>query len=560
MQLFLFLSFSCFVFSCIIVYKYANHKNTPLYILALAVLSWFPPTAVIFLLPLDISSTNFRACEGSNCSKPSGYLEKGVAFFYWRLLYWTLFVLTWYVVLYIPVVSRFVDSGYFSSRSRLYNAFRSNLNHNLRIWSAGLICLIIMAIKGYLYPTNVIAFVMAVANLWGMFLIVSFMGVGLVEIPRKLKNCANSAFQTRFIESNAADIKFEVDDAELNVIDALQEFTLIPNKNDILSPNYPFILQIELENIDLLDFYRDKIFYDASSRNSNNITHTYLADLNRKIKNSAMQLKISEYKWLASQNKYFFYSDIINSKHKSPGILTSTIEPVRDWPIWRKRLEYIWYVQIAPVFFLLSSYIFAALSFIILESEAMQTIFPRLSIIGMLFKYFETNLHIIEVISLVLVAYMSISIYTSLIKLKLFGINMLYPNHNSSPKSLLSAGCQLCRMMIPLCNNFLGLASSKLKTEFNQLMGKVDMVPIFGSSINKWTALMILLPAFLSYIRAYSRIMKLLKSDLVLDYEPENDNSPSESTHLGSASQSSNILHPRSNEGRILLSAVYEFF
>ncbi|PVV00864.1 hypothetical protein BB560_004737 [Smittium megazygosporum] len=405
---------------------------------------------------------------------------------------------------------------------------------------------------------------MAVANFWGMFLIVSFMGVGLVGIPRNLLMKGKPpSFHITYIESQAPDLSYQLQDAELALIDLLHEFSSIPNRDDTLSPYYPYFKQIEAQNTEFLQLYRNRIsqihssLLSSSRSSSPSINLDYLSDLNKRIRDAGMSLKIYAHKWHKLKLAYFFYTDIGSADSISSHSLRSTIYPYFSWSIWKKKAAFLWYIYVSPYFFRLVSYFFGIVSFIILESEVMESLHPRFSIIRLIFSFLRSNSFLLEwfflndqVFSIFLVSYMCISIYSSVTRLKLFGINMLYPSHNSSQRSLLSVGSQFCRLMIPLCNNFLDLAFPTTKTEFNNLMGKIDVVPIFGSWVNKWTPFIVLFPAFLAYFRVYSRIMKLFKPDLVIEYEASDLNYDS---NILSDSEFDSSINPTILEGRALL-------
>jgi hypothetical protein len=63
---------------------------------------------------------------------------------------------------------------------------------------------------------------MAMANSWGLFLAIIFMGYGLVAVPRKLWSAANIRKQLKHLYVRASRVKEECMDSELEYADVAQ--------------------------------------------------------------------------------------------------------------------------------------------------------------------------------------------------------------------------------------------------------------------------------------------------------------------------------------------------
>ncbi|OLY84744.1 LMBR1 domain-containing protein 2-like protein [Smittium mucronatum] len=484
--------------------------------------------------------SNYRECLGPNCQKPRGYMELSTTLFLWRFLYWTLFFLTWVV---LPIYSEYVESGHLSRKLKLKQAIRDHVKLKLTVGVFLLLALFVIAAKGYLNMHNFTAFAMVAANSWGIILIVSFMGVGLVKIPRDFYNSSSPSKLLRHIEKNAPSLLNAAEDSELDLIEVLYQFWSIPNRDDTYSSYYPFFKKIEIENSDLFKKYRYRLeTYGNPIQSVQNIDENYLASLRKKINLSNLKFEANVYQWEKAKLSAFFYQDLVSAKFT--GILSSSVEPIRSWPLWKRSLAYTWYIVIAPYVYMLISSILILLSISILQSEAMVTIYPKWTIIGSLFHYIKNNSYLIEFFSITILSYMSISVFSSVTKVKFFGMDNLYPNRNSSQKSLLACGSQLCRLMMPLCYNFLGIASLDLTTAFHKLMGKVDSVPVFGQGFNRAMPVIVLLPAVLTYFRIFDKIMRVFSFDLVEDRSTPGSSSSSVYSGIGIS---------EFNEGKTLL-------
>lgn len=102
----------------------------------------------------------------------------------WETIYWTSFCLTWVV---LPTLNSYTNTGEFSFFPKLRSALRMNIVYYL--------CVAVVAISAVVYIAayhfewnlqNLLAFLMATSNAYGLFLVVIFMGQGLIQIPRQL--------------------------------------------------------------------------------------------------------------------------------------------------------------------------------------------------------------------------------------------------------------------------------------------------------------------------------------------------------------------------------------
>lgn len=87
------------------------------------------------------------------------------------------------------------------------------------------------------YREKIQGFVMAMANSWGLFLVIMFMGYGLVAVPRRLWFTGNPQKHLNQLYGNASRVKEECMDSELEFIEVCKaSITLLQYKSwtDIL--------------------------------------------------------------------------------------------------------------------------------------------------------------------------------------------------------------------------------------------------------------------------------------------------------------------------------------
>jgi len=80
--------------------------------------------------------------------------------------------------------------------------------------------------------------------------------------------------------------------------------------------------------------------------------------------------------------------------------------------------------------------------------------------------------------------YMTLCTYFSLFNLRLFSFYSLHPRQQTEGGCLLFNAALLCRLVPPLSFNFMLTISDELKTGFVDIMGTMNVVPLFGSSFS----------------------------------------------------------------------------
>lgn len=81
-----------FLLVIVVLRRYISLRATPAYLSFTVFLALALPASIVLLVPIDLSSSNFKG------EVPSGiWLPKRVVLVSWRITYWLTFVLTWWV-------------------------------------------------------------------------------------------------------------------------------------------------------------------------------------------------------------------------------------------------------------------------------------------------------------------------------------------------------------------------------------------------------------------------------------------------------------------------------
>jgi len=124
--------------------------------------------------------------------------------------------LSWVV---IPIIQEYEKAPDFTVKDKLKRALKTNLMFYVIIAVLGLAFVFYMVIKKQFTSKSLTAFLIAVSNAWGIFLIIMLFGYGLVAIPKSLWKEANLQNRQKYLEWNMSNLKDELEDkkAELGV-------------------------------------------------------------------------------------------------------------------------------------------------------------------------------------------------------------------------------------------------------------------------------------------------------------------------------------------------------
>ncbi|KAJ2786888.1 hypothetical protein GGI15_001157 [Coemansia interrupta] len=496
-----------------LLHTYGDRKRCAWYVQLASVTSWYLPFTIVFILPFDFSSTLYRRCE-LNCDEPLGYISSEFTRRLWFVLYWFMYTLTWLV---LPIMMSYVDSGAFSFKARLRESAWSNLQFYGISGVVGLVLVGYVVLTRRIVGTDLVAFMMALANFWGLFLVITFMGFGLVSIPRKLWRQGDLVLELSKIQSRAVAYKDKAYDSALELSDIVREANLVSSRigyNDDLRHCVDTIMEY-CPRTDANGIRPSTQNATLSDRIPVDITETYLAALHNRIKKAVLKEERDRWRWNRSARRAFFLQDAIDSSGNPRRQLESNLRPWSQWSIGKRAAAWWWYIALRPVVYRALSIAAAVLSVGILWSEITFNLdSSHFSLVNHLLRSMGLSYFAIEATSIVIIAYMSLCAYSSVMKLRLFNIYSLESHHHTNERSLLFCGAYLCRLMFPLCYNFLNMAggvdASKddEATEFSKFMDKIDLVPVLGEQSNRAIPVLIMVPAALAFFNIHGRVME----------------------------------------------------
>ena len=200
----------------------SDKKQSGWWVISMAFLSWTLSFLIVFLVPLDLSSTMYRSClinKGvGNCIKPFSYVTEEFLVLFWKGMYWVVYFLTW---LLIPFTISYVNSGEFGFIRKLRVALKDNLiTYAVMVALFGIFSFYIVMTRHF-NTQQLVAYMMALANAYGLFLLVAFLGYGLVDIPRFYWHLGNHQLALERCEYLASRLHEELSLAILEYEDTL---------------------------------------------------------------------------------------------------------------------------------------------------------------------------------------------------------------------------------------------------------------------------------------------------------------------------------------------------
>ncbi|KAI8875403.1 hypothetical protein K501DRAFT_202707 [Backusella circina FSU 941] len=398
----------------------------------------------------------------------------------------------------IPMMQAYVNTGDFSIAKRIKSAFHVNVRFYSIYVVVGIVGLVYLIFaNGYTKREIIQGYVMAAANSWGLLLVIVFMGYGLVSVPRNLWYSGNYVRHLHQLYASASRLKEECMDSELEFNELAKTMNAVSKRSMDVSPELRYCIN---QMVRRFSFVLHETFSerDRSITVPRDLTEDYLVKLCRRM---VLAIRMKDRKnalWKNLLNEAFYLQDIIANKDRAERRFDSSLR-LRNNDKWTKASEIIewwWVIRIQPLVNKALAIIFSIVSICILWSELTFNIKSPIISITM---------------SFLTLTYMSICVYSSLFKIRFFNLYLLIPNHHTDENSLLWFTGYLCKMMAPLCYNYINLAvdiQGTGESVFSKFMGHADLVAFLGTFAD-WFPIVILIPSLSLLLNIQGRCLGL---------------------------------------------------
>lgn len=515
-----------FLLVIVLINRYANWRKQNIVVTFAVVISWYFSFLIIFILPLDITSTVYRQCTTQNttantsCVQPLNYVAGDTLPNLWRIIYWSTQFLTWFL---LPLMQSYAKAGEFHFKSKLKCALYDNFVYYASFFCLALVLLVYLMIKQLdIFNFQRLKTIASTAsNTWGLFLLVLLLGYALVDIPRELwlsgkrRHLLNKAY---FKLSKLSVDKSEAEETLHDILDSLQIVDQYVNTNDVLYQYLSTINQKIPSHVRQSMRRQQRVDEDIIPP-----SYKTLVNLHCQLIKALQTYGRTNTQWSMMVQQVILLEDIEKNQNNRDSLFLHSFpqDHTKSLLAMNPKLEWYWRCWLEPKLMLVLGVGAGLLSLAILWSEV--TFFnksPVLSLFAILlnrsrdtYDYFT-----IECLTLVGIAYLCFCAYSTVFKIRLLNFVYLAPHQLTDEYSLIFAGMLLCRLTPPLCLNFLGIIhmdshiiqNHALETYYTQIMGHMDVVSFISDGFNIYFPMLMLLLCLATYFSVGSKLLSIV--------------------------------------------------
>lgn len=541
-----------FILASTALHRYGKIQTQYLLVSLSVLVAWSFSFLIVFVIPLDVTSTVYRQClaehnvtgltisenlsvnESANitnttdaptvipCVKPWGMVNDNVFPNLWRIIYWTTQFLTWLIM---PLMQSYLKAGDFTIKGKLKSALIDNAIYYGSYLFICAILLIYLAMKPdvHLDWQKLKAIASSASNTWGLFLLVLLLGYALVEVPRGLFNHSKPGFTLQYAYfklSKMCSDKLEAEEHVDDVLESLQAANHAVPIHHELRPSIDTILR--KVPTELLDRAARNVRRDNSPQAVP--SEKALVRLHRQVIKSLQTLQRTEALWNVQVKKVLHLEDVARNLCSPTQQFRSEFPRERNSvfdTIYNPTVEWYWECLIRPPFLRSMAFITTFLSFTVVWSEL--TFFnesPVLSIFAIAVNSAKAKYDFatIEIVSTVVLCYLCYCAYSTVFRIKFLNLYYLAPHHQTNEYSLIFSGMLLSRLTPPMCLNFLGLIQMDShiikvriqETYYTQVMGHMDVLNIISDGFNIYFPMFMLAFCLATWFSLGSRFLSAL--------------------------------------------------
>ncbi|CAG2165913.1 unnamed protein product [Oppiella nova] len=432
-----------FVLSSYLLNRFGNWVDQNIITTVSVFISWFFSFIVIFILPLDISTTTYLQClkdynittSGSAvqshtveyignvtnltttpfpiipttlpvinpCEEPWSYAPNQVLPTLWRIVYWTAQVLTWIV---LPLMQSYSMAGEFTVGGKLKAALIDNAIYYGSFAIIFIVFIIYVSIKTQLNLEGIKIICITASNTWGLFLLVVLLGYGLVEIPRSCFNSSHYGRTLSYLYFKVAKLSAEKCESDEKLDDVLEEIqTCLESLSGDHDPMRPY-LDIIVDKCP--PEWKQQMMTRLAQNSSLSVSYSGNAfnekSLTRMHKNiiQAMQTNHRTHcQWDLMINQSIEWEDVAKNEVSLSRLYRPTIEARRSLSpfgniiresIYTPKIEWYWKCMFRSSFYRVLGYVLTVFSLMVVWETAFTQIMGHLDVISFIGDIFNVYL------------------------------------------------------------------------------------------------------------------------------------------------------------------------
>ncbi|XP_049865696.1 LMBR1 domain-containing protein 2 homolog isoform X2 [Pectinophora gossypiella] len=536
-----------FILAATLLYRYGDCYRNHIIVTVSVLTAWYFSFVIMFVLPLDVSSTVYRQCKlenttnpvtagpvsvsgignesttvptpASQCQEPWSFVPDDVFRNLWRVLYWTSQCLTWLIM---PMMQSYSKAGDFTVKGKLKSALVDNaIYYGSYLFICGILLIYLALQPGTsLDGPKIKAIASSASNTWGLFLLILLLGYALVEVPRNLWNNSKKNYTLTYSYFKIAKLSTDKCEAEESVDDILDSLNSVCAA---VGPGHPLQRHVETIIQKLPIQLRDRLNSRAPPERPAPPSFKSLVNLHKKTIKSLHVLQRTETQWGLMLERIFHLEDVaanLRSPDKRFQHTFHTPRPRLQRILYPPPIEWWWECFLRQYFLKTMAVITGILSVAVVWSE--MTFFckkPVLSIFANIIIAAGSNYNYaaIVTISTLIIAYMFYCAYSTLLKIRVLNLYYLAAHHQTNEYSLIFSGMMVSRLTPAMCLNFLSLVhmdSHVIKervqeTFYTQVMGHMDVLGIIAEGFNIYFPMLVVLLCAATYLSLGSRLLSM---------------------------------------------------
>ncbi|CAI9728580.1 Hypothetical predicted protein [Octopus vulgaris] len=484
------------ILALLLIHRYGDWRKQHVLVTLATFVAWYFSLMIIFIIPLDVSSTFYRQClqnqksistttaayqnvsvttaagnisstslqSGTEkltttarrvtpeavvgCEPPVSHVPDYVLPALWHVVYWTSQALTWLI---LPLMQSYSNAGDFSVAGKCKSALIENaIYYGTYLLIFG-VCLIYVAARPNLHIDGDKIKVIGVtaSNTWGLFLLVLLLGYGLVEVPRTVWNSSKRGHMLSRTQFKIAKLSTEKSEAEEALEDVLEE---IKRASESIRYNHYLRRHVDTILLKCPENFRKSIQrnvddYEDYDSPMDSPTERTLVRLHKRVIRASQIYQRTQCQWNMLMEKVFALEDVANNesnperifKHYSSSVSVTGLSK----HFYNPKVEWYWKCLFQPWVMKIVAICLAVMSFMVVWSECLFFIKkPVLSLFAVSINLANQNHDYvyIELTSILTIGFLCFCAYYTVFQIRILNYYYIAPHHQTNEYSLIFTG------------------------------------------------------------------------------------------------------------------------
>lgn len=327
----------------------------------------------------------------------------------------------------------------------------------------------------------------------------------------------------------AAKLMTEKADAEETLEDVMEEVRKV---NESIKYNHPLRKCVDTILKKCPIEYQEKMgrnmddYEDFDEKHNTYPSEKSLVKLHKQVIYSVQRHRRTQVQWQILLEQAFYLEDVAKNETSATCQFVHTFqspEPENRFIqyFYNPTVEWYWECLLRPWFYRILAVVLSIFSVIVVWSEC--TFFstrPVLSLFAVFIQLAEKtyNYIYIEIACFLSIFFLSICVYSTVFRIRVFNYYYLASHHQTDAYSLLFSGMLFCRLTPPLCLNFLGLThmdssishQNTQPTAYTSIMGSMKVLSFIADGFYIYYPMLVVILCIATYFSLGTRCLNLL--------------------------------------------------